>query len=275
MKEYVIRKSKGFKFFSLSEILEFKDLLFFMIYRDVSVVYKQTILGFLWAIITPLFSMLIFTIIFGNIVKLNSEGLPYAIFTFSAILPWSYFSSVVSNSSQSIVSNSNLMKKVYFPRIFIPLTSVFSKLFDFFIAFVILIILLIYYQVGVNFNIVYLPLIILTLVFFTSGISMILSSLVVQYRDVKFVLPIVTQLLMYATPVVFSYSVFVKHIGDFSYYLFGIYPLTGVIEGFRSFYLEKEFPLILMLISFTSSVLFFFLGAMVFKSKERNFADVS
>lgn len=238
--------------------------------------YKQTILGFMWAVLNPVFQMVIFSVIFGSLAKISSEGIPYPIFSFTAILPFNYFSQSLSGASASLIGNAGVFTKVYFPRIIIPLTPVISKLADFFIAFIILIAMMIYYNIVPNFNLIFLPLLILLMILSSAGIGMWLSSLSIQYRDVKFAVGFITSFLLYAAPVVFPASLVLDNFGYNYYLLYGLYPMAGVIEGFRASLLGfKPMPWDLISIGAISSIIFFISGAFYFKRTERIFADVA
>ena len=260
----------------LKELVFYKDLFYFFVLRDITVLYKQTILGFLWAIINPIFQMVIFSIIFGKLAEISSDGIPYPVFSFAAILPFNYFSQSLSGASNSLIGSTSVFTKVYFPRILIPLTPVFSKLADFFIAFLVLIGMMIYFQIVPTFNLVFLPLLILLMILSSVGIGMWLSSLAIQYRDVKFAIGFITTLLMYAAPVVFPASLILDKFGYDYYLLYGLYPMVGVIEGFRSSLLGfRPMPWDLIGMGSISSIIFFITGALYFKKTERIFADVA
>lgn len=244
--------------------------------RDITVVYKQTILGFAWAILNPLFSMLVFTIIFGSLAKIPSDGIPYPIFSFAALLPWTYFSSSLTGATNSLVTQASVFTKVYFPRIIIPLTPILSKLADFFIAFFILAGMMVYYKIMPSIELLYLPLLILLMILSAAGLGMWLSALAIQYRDVKFAMSFVVQLMMYTAPVVFPASLILENYGETLYLIYGLYPMTGVIEGFRSSIIGvNPMPWDLIGIGSLSSSLLFISGALYFRKMERIFADVA
>lgn len=274
--KFVIESKRTSKFLDLKELLYYKDLLYFFVLRDITVLYKQTILGILWAILNPLFQMVVFSVIFGKLANVPSDGIPYPIFSFSGILPFNYFSQSLSGASLSLVTSTNIFTKIYFPRILIPLTPVLSKLADFSIAFVILIGMMIFYNIIPTWNLVFLPMLILLMILTSMGIGMWLSSLAIQYRDVKFAMGYVTTLLMYAAPVVFPASLIAEKAGYNIYLLYGLYPMAGVIEGFRSSLLGvNPMPWDLISIGSVSAVILFFTGAFYFKRTERIFADVA
>ena len=204
--QIIIEPKKGWQLIDYKELLEYRDLFWFLVLRDVKVLYKQTVLGFLWAIIRPVFSMIVFSIVFGRLAKIPSDGIPYPIFTYTALVPWTYFSSSLSKSTQSLISNMNMLTKVYFPRLIIPMTPVLAGLVDFAISFSILIIMMIWYNIVPTWNILILPLLILLMILTASGIGMWLSALSIQYRDIRHAIQFVVQFLMYAAPVVWPVS---------------------------------------------------------------------
>jgi len=276
IKTRIESKKKKWQLFDLRELIYYKDLFYFFILRDITVLYKQTILGLLWAVVNPLFQMVIFSIVFGKLAQISSDGIPYPVFSFAAILPFNYFSQSLSGAANSLVGNTSILTKVYFPRILIPLTPVFSKLADFFIAFLILIIMMIFYQIVPTINMLFLPLLMLLMILSSMGIGMWLSSLAIQYRDVKFALGFITTILMYAAPVVFPASLILEKFGYDYYLLYGLYPMAGVIEGFRSSLLGfNPMPWDLIGMGSISAIILFITGAYYFKKTERIFADVA
>jgi len=273
---FEIKARKKWKLFDISELSKYKDLLYFFVLRDITVLYKQTILGMLWAILNPVMSMVIFSVIFGGLAKIDSDGIPYPIFSYSAVLPWTYFSQSMTGATTSLVSNAHLLTKVYFPRILIPLTPIFSKLLDFAIAFTILIAMMLFYNISPTWNVLFLPVLILLMMLTSLGIGMWLSSLAIQYRDVRFAIGFVTSLLMYAAPVVFPASLVAEKFGQTIYLLYGLYPMVGVIEGFRASLLGfKPMPWDLIGMGAISAVIIFFSGALHFRKTEKIFADVA
>jgi len=267
---------KSWHLINFKEIYEYKDLFYFLILRDVMALYKQTILGFTWAIIQPVFSMIVFSIVFGRLAKIPSDGIPYPIFTFAALVPWTYFSSSMTASTNSLISGASIFTKVYFPRLIIPFTPVLSKLVDFGISFIILIGLMIWYNIIPTINILFLPLLIFLMVLTSSGIGMWLSALAIQYRDIRQGIPFLSQLLMYAAPVVWPVSLISDKFDNAGRLFYGLYPMGGVIEGFRSALLgQNPMPWDLICIGFISSSILFFTGAIYFKKKEQIFVDVA
>jgi lipopolysaccharide transport system permease protein len=261
---------------NFKEIYRYKDLLYFMVLRDVTVIYKQSVLGFAWALINPVFSMLVFSIVFGKLAGVPSDGIPYPIFSYAALIPWTYFANTLNASGSSLISSSGLFTKVYFPRLIIPLTPVLSKLIDFSISFVILILLMFYYHYMPTMKLFLIPLLIVILMLATAGLGFWLSSLAIQYRDVKFGITFAVPLLMYAAPVVFPASLILEKYGSTAYHIYGLYPMTGVIEGFRAAVIStKEIPWDLIGISSIGAIILFIIGLTVFNKLESKFADVA
>src|SRR5437016_1552411 len=268
----VIEPRATWKLMDLRECLEYRDLLYFMALRDITVLYKQTILGVAWAVLNPFFSMVVFTVIFGMLLKVPSDGRPYALFSFAALLPWTYFSQSLTGATNSLIQGTNLFTKVYFPRVFIPLVPVFSKLVDFAIAFVFLAALMLWYRIVPSWNVVFLPLLILLMMATSAGAGMCLSALAIQYRDIRHAMTFVVQALMYAAPVVLPVS---KLPADLRLW-YGLYPMAGVIEGFRAALLNTgPMPWDLIGMGSVSALAMFLLGALYFRRTERFFADVA
>ena len=215
----IIQKSSNWKLMNLDELFNYKDLLYFMVLRDIKILYQQTIMGFLWAVIRPLFSMIIFSVIFGRLANMPSDGIPYPVFSYAALVPWTYFSTALTKSTDSLVGNVGIFTKVYFPRLLIPVTPVISGLLDFFISITILFFLMAWYGIYPNVNILWSPLLIIIMVMTSTGIGLWLSSLSIQYRDVRHAVPFLAQLLMYAAPVVWPISLLVDKFGE-SYVIF-------------------------------------------------------
>ncbi len=268
----IIERKSGWQFIDWVELGEYKDLFYFLVWRDIKVLYKQTVLGFAWAVINPVFTMIVFSIVFGRLAQIPSEGVPYPIFSFAALVPWTYFSSAMSGSTQSLVSNQNMLTKVYFPRLVIPMTPVLAKLVDFGIAFVILLLMMAGFSIAPTWNVVFLPWLIVLMILTAAGVGMWLSALAIQYRDVRFALSFIAQLLMYAAPVVWPASLVPEQLRP----LYGLYPMAGVIEGFRSALLgTNPMPWDLILPGTLSAVVIAISGAFYFRRLERIFADVA
>jgi len=247
-----------------------------MVKRTIIIQYKQTILGFTWAIIRPVFSMIVFSVIFGGLAKIPSDGIPYPVFSYVALVPWTYFSTAMTRSTQSLIGGAGIFTKVYIPRLIIPLTPVIAGLLDFIIALGVVGILMLYYSIVPTWNILWLPLLVVIMILTSAGIGMWLSALAIQYRDVGFATQFLSQLLMYAAPVVWPVSLLSEKYGDTARLIYGLYPLVGVIEGFRSAFLgHNPIPWDLIGMGSISAVFLFVTGALYFKRKERVFADVA
>jgi len=267
----VIKATKGWQFVDWKELVRYKDLLYFLTLRGIKARYAQSVLGVSWAIIQPLFTTLVFTVVFGRLAKVSSDGTPYLLFSYIAILPWNYFSGTLTDSSNSLITNAAMITKVYFPRLVLPLSAIFSKLLDFIIAFIILIILLIYFRVVPGAGLAFLPVFILQLLLTSLGIGLLLSAMAVQYRDVKYAMTFVVQILMYAAPVVYS-----THAVPSEYqWLYSLNPMVGVIEGFRAAFLDRHIPWHWVWPGSMVAVAFFGFGLMYFRRMEKVFADVA
>jgi lipopolysaccharide transport system permease protein len=275
-KQYVIEPKVNWRFINIRELFDYKDLFKYLIIRDVFAIYKQTVLGFTWAIIRPVFSMIIFTVIFGNFAKIQSDGVPYAVFSYTALIPWTYFSSALTKSTNSLITGKAIFTKVYFPRIILPLTPIFSTLIDFIISFSILVVLMIWYGIVPTINILYLPLLIILMMLTAAGIGMWLSAMAIQYRDIPHGISFLLQLLLYSAPVVWPVSLINEKYGETILLLYGLYPMAGVIEGFRSSLIgHNPMPWMLIGMGFISAILIFISGTLYFNRKERIFADVA
>lgn len=274
----VIEPSSKLNGIQLKEVWRYKDLLYFMVLRDVTVLYKQTILGFAWAIINPLFQIVIFSVVFGSLagVKPDIDNMPYPVFSCLAVIPWTYFSNALNQAGTSLISSSSIFTKVYFPRIIIPFTPVFSKLVDFSISFLILIGLMFYFQYQPGTNVVYALLPLILVITTTAGLGLWFSSLSVQYRDFKFALSFMLPVLMYLAPVAFPASLVLNKFGQTAYHIYALYPMVGVVEGFRaSFAAGKEMPWDLLLIGYASAVFILLTGVFYFRKMEKYFADIA
>lgn len=267
-----IKPTRGWRSIDLQELILYKDLLWFLTIRGIKAKYAQSILGVSWAVIQPLFSTLVFTVVFGSLAKISSNGVPYFLFSFVALVPWTFFANTLTDSANSLVANANMISKVYFPRLVLPLSSVFSKGIDFIISFLLLIIFLFVFRLMPSWELIYLPWLILVLLMTSLGIGMILSAMAVQYRDVKHAMNFAVQLLMYAAPVVYpTTNVPLKW-----QTLYCINPMVGVIEGFRSIFLgTMPFPYGWLTLGTGTSLGLFFIGIFYFRRMERVFADVA
>jgi len=266
-----IRPKKGLQLIDVRELSQYRDLFTFLVIRDIKVKYKQTVLGGLWAIIQPFFMMVVFTLFFGKLAKIPSDGIPYPIFNYTAMVAWTYFSAAINTSSNSIVGSGSLISKVYFPRILIPLAPVAAGLLDFAIAFFVLIGMMLYYHIYPSVLVCILPVLIILMMLIASGIGMVLAALSAKYRDVRYTIPFLVQFWMFATPIVYPASM----IPERYRMIYALNPMTGVIEGFRSAILGKTaFPTEMVLISTIISICVFLIGLVYFKQVERYFADV-
>jgi homopolymeric O-antigen transport system permease protein len=266
-----IKPSHGWGLPSLRELTEYWELLYFLVWRDVKVRYKQTFIGVAWAILQPLMTMMIFTVIFGNFAKLPSDGLPYPIFAFTALLPWNYFSQAISRSGLSLVGDSSLIRKVYFPRLIIPLAAVAAPLVDFFVSFLVLLMMMAWFGIAPSWGLLFLPLFLLLALMTALAVGLWLSPLNVRYRDVGHTIPFLLQFWMYASPVAYSISL----IPAKWRLLYSLNPMAGVIEGFRWALLGKESPAFAVMALSAAIIAALLLGGIVFfKRTERTFADI-
>lgn len=267
----VIKPRKGWQVINFRELYDYRDLFYFLIVRDIKVRYKQTVLGGLWAIIQPLFMMIVFTLFFGRLAGVSSDGVPYPIFNYSAMVAWTYFSNAITSSSNSLIQESNLISKVYFPRLLAPLAPVVAFLLDFVVSFIILIAMMLYYGIHPTIMTLTLPLLVVLMMLTASGVGMFLAALNAQYRDIRYTITFLVQLWMFASPVVYSVSL----IPEKYRLIYALNPMAGVIEGFRSALLGTvAFPTQMLLVSTLVSVVMFVVGIFYFKRTERYFADV-
>lgn len=275
----IIEPRSGWRIIDWRELVAYKDLFYFLVLRDVKVLYKQTVLGFSWAIIRPVFSMIVFSIVFGGLANVPSDGVPYPIFSYAALLPWTYFATAITQSTGSLVANMNMLTKVYFPRLVIPMTPVLAGLVDFGIASLVLAALMAFYGIAPTAYALLLPLLIVLMVLTAAGIGMWLSALTIQYRDVRHAIGFLSQLLMYAAPVVWPVSLITEKLpvwGETLRLLYGLYPMAGVIEGFRAVLLgTTPVPWDLIGMGTLSAFAIAVSGALYFRRMERFFADVA
>lgn len=266
-----VEATSGWSAINLRELWQYRDLLFFLAWRDITVRYKQTVLGAVWVILQPLLTMFIFTFIFGRLANVPSEGVPYPVFFFSAFLPWQYFASTLTSAANSLVNNTNLISKVYFPRLLIPLSGLFPTLVDLAISFVVLLGLLFFYGIHLTWNALWLPGFLLLLIMTVLGVGLWLSALNIHYRDIRYIVPFMTQFGMFVSPVVYPSSVVPARWQS----IYAMNPMVGVIEGFRWALLGKEvLPGRIILISAAVSTALLIGGIFYFRRAERNFADI-
>lgn len=271
LKEIVLEPPKGFFSINFKEIWYFRELLYFFVWRDIKVRYKQTLLGAAWAILQPLMTMVIFSVIFGRFAKLPSDGIPYPIFSYTALLPWQLFSKALSSGSSSVVSNQNFIRKVYFPRLFLPASTILSGVVDFLIALCILFLMMVYYRIQFSIRLLLLPVLIVFALTASLSVSIWLAAINVKYRDVRYVLPFLIQAWLYATPIAYSTSI----VPEQWRVIYGLNPMVGIVEGFRWALLGQQ-------ISISSAVgasilivlILFVVGLMNFQRMEKTFSDI-
>ncbi len=267
----VIRPSRGWVPLGLKELWEYRELLYFLIWRDIKVRYKQTALGAAWAIIQPLFTMIVFSIFFGRLAKIPSDGVPYPIFAFCALLPWQLFAHALTESGNSLVASQNLITKVYFPRLVIPVAAVLAGLVDFAIAFVVLLGMMAYYGIVPTMAVVFLPLFLLLAVTTALAVGLWLSALNVQYRDVRYTIPFLTQFWLFITPIAYPSSL----VPEGWRTLFGLNPMAGVVESFRWALLgTASAPGPMLAVSVAVVVALLVGGLYYFRRMEKTFADI-
>jgi lipopolysaccharide transport system permease protein len=266
-----IKPKKGWRIIDIKEMRQYKDLFYLLVTRNIRVRYKQTVLGGLWAVIQPFFSMVVFTLFFGKLAKMPSDGVPYPIFNFTAMVVWTYFANAVMGSVSSLVGNAGLISKVYFPRVIIPVSLIVSGLLDFFIAFTVLLGMMFYFGIYPTAAVVLIPLLVLLVVLTACGVGMILGALNARYRDIGYATPFLVQLWMFASPIVYPSSMMPE-----AYRLiYALNPMVGVIEGFRSILLGTVlFPWEMLVIATVISLGLFVTGLFYFRQTERFFADI-
>jgi homopolymeric O-antigen transport system permease protein len=267
----VVQPSTSLLDLDLRAVWQYRELLYFLVWREIKVRYKQTVLGVAWAVLQPLMTMAIFTVIFGNFVKVPSDGLPYPLFALVALLPWTYFSEALSRSSVSLVGDAQLIRKVYFPRLIMPLAAVVSPAVDFLLAFILLLGMMAWYGFSPTWGIIMLPGFLLLGLVTALVVGLWLSALNVRYRDVRHTIPFLTQCWMYASPVAYPVGI----VPDGWRALYGLNPMAGVIEGFRWALLGKESPDVGVMVASIMVVIGLLIGGLIFfKHMEQTFADV-
>jgi lipopolysaccharide transport system permease protein len=267
-----IRPSSGWQLFDWRELWHYRDLLYFLVWRDIKTRYAQSVLGVGWAVIQPVFSMIVFTIVFGGLARVSSDGVPYAIFSYVALVPWTYFANSLTDSTGSLVKSASMISKVYFPRLVLPLAAVLGKLVDFSIALLLLFGLMVWFQQVPTIWALALPLLIVLMMLTAAGIGMWLTALAVQYRDVSYGMSFGVQLLMYAAPVVYPASLIPAQYR----LIYALNPMAGIIEGFRSALLATNpMPWDLLAVGSVTAVVLFVSGILYFSRMEQFFADVA
>ena len=266
----VISAGNSWALFDFVELRRYRDLFYFLVWRDIKVLYAQTILGFSWAILNPLVQIVIFSIIFGRVASISTDGIPYVLFSTVAIIPWTYMSEAMTAASQSLVQGKQVLGKIYFPRVLFPLTPILAKLVDFSISLVILVAVMFYYQVVPTWNLLMLPPLILAMMLVPTGLGMWLAALAIRYRDVKFAMSFFIKLLIYTAPILYTASA----IPEQYRFWYSFNPLVAVIEGFRASLLGTPFEWQFILPGLATSVLIFLSGAVYFRRMEKVFVDV-
>ncbi len=260
----------GWVAINFAELWQYRELLFFQALRDIKVRYKQTVLGAAWAILQPVLTMVVFSIFFGKLAGIPSDGVPYPIFAFTALLPWQLFAYALTHSSNSLVDSANVLTKVYFPRLILPLASVLAGLVDFVIAFGVLIAMMLYYDVVPGWGVITLPLFTLLALAAALAVGLWLSALNVKYRDVRYTIPFLSQFWLFITPVAYSSSL----VPEKWQAIYGVNPMAGVVDGFRWALLGKTPPGSMLIVSVTVTVLLLVGGLFYFRRMEKNFADI-
>ena len=269
--ETVIRPRKGWINIDWAEIYRYRELLFFLTWRDILVRYKQTVLGVAWSILQPVFMMVVFTVIFGRLAKIDSEGLPYAVYVYAGLLPWTFFSNAVSLSGLSLVSQQALLTKIYFPRLFVPTSSVGAGLVDLAISFLVYGVILAVYGIVPSAGIIWLPLLVVLTVLAALGFGYTLAALTVSYRDFRFLVPFMMQAMMYISPVVYPVTL----VPEQYHWLLALNPMTGIIGAFRSAVLGTPWNPTTLIVSTLVTLVLFVFGLFFFRRTERRFADIA
>jgi lipopolysaccharide transport system permease protein len=265
-----IEPKSGWQLINFKELREYKDLFFFLVWRDIKVLYAQTILGFSWAILQPLIQIIVFTVVFGKVAKISTDGIPYFLFSTVAIIPWTFMSQAMTLSSQSLVSGQNILGKVYFPRLIFPLTAVFAKVVDFGISLLIILFALLYYKIAPTWNLLLLPVFVLQMVCIATSAGLWLSAMAIRFRDVKYAMSFATRILMYTAPIVYSAS----SIPDKWRLIYSLNPIVGTIEGFRACLLGLPIPWAYIWPGMITATIMLISGSLYFKHMEKVFVDV-
>lgn len=266
----IIERRKGLRIFDFAEIWNYRELLWVLVERDLRVRYKQTVLGVGWVIIQPLLLMAIFSVVFGRLAKIPSDGIPYPLFVFAALLPWLFFASCITTCSNSLVGQQHLIAKVYFPRLIVPFSSVGAGLMDFAISTLLMFALMIYFGVEWTMQLLIAPLLVVAVIFLALGVGTLLAALTVTYRDFRFVTPFLVQIWMFLTPVIYPVSIFPER---WQWVLY-LNPMTGIVDGFRAAFLGQPFSAFGLATSGITCGLLFLIGVYYFARVERRFADI-
>jgi lipopolysaccharide transport system permease protein len=266
-----IEPSRGWISLGLAELWAYRELLLFFVWRDVKVRYKQTVLGVFWAVIQPFFTMVIFSLFFGRLAQVPSDGVPYPIFSYAALVPWTFFANALTQASNSLVASANMLKKIYFPRLTMPVATVLAGVVDFVLAFAVLLAMMFYYGLAPTANVLWLPLFLLLALVTSLGVGLWLSAMNVQFRDVRYIVPFLTQAWLFATPIAYPSSL----LPEFWRPFYGLNPMVGVVEGFRWALLGTETaPGPMIVVSALVALALFVSGAFYFRRMEKTFADV-
>ncbi len=268
--EIILKPRKGLFMLNFRELFSYRDLLYFLAWRNVKVRYKQTAIGAAWAIVQPLMNMVVFSIFFGALAKVPSDGLPYPIFVYAGLLPWTFFSNVIRMAGNSVVEDEKLITKVYFPRLIIPTSVAGVELLDFCVAFCIYILMMLYYQIPLTMQILAVPFLLILMILAALGVGLLLSALTVAYRDFRYVLPFAIQLWMYVSPVIYPVSI----VPEKWRFFLALNPMAGIIDAFRSALLGKPFDMFTLGVSAVAAITIFVLGVTYFQKLERTFADI-
>jgi lipopolysaccharide transport system permease protein len=266
----LIKPSSGWRVIDFKELRDYRDLIFYLVTRDIKVAYAQTVLGVLWALLNPVVQIAIFSIVFGRVAKLPTDGIPYVLFSTVAIIPWTYMSQCMARSSESLVAGQYMLGKVYFPRIIFPLVPLLSKLVEFSISIVVLLAVMVYYRVPPSWQMVFIPLWILVMFFTSAGVGMWLSAMAIRFRDVRHAMAFGLRMLMYTAPIIYTAS----SIPEKYRLLYSLNPIVSVIEGFRASLLGMPLPWIYIWPGIITSILILIGGSLYFKHMERVFVDV-
>jgi homopolymeric O-antigen transport system permease protein len=267
---YIIKPISGWQLINFRELKQYQDLFWFMVWRDIKVRYAQTIMGFGWAILQPLIQIILFSVVFGKVAKIPTEGIPYLLFSSVAIIPWTYMSQTMTKSSASLVGGAGMLGKIYFPRLIFPITPVLATLIDFGLSLIIIIVVMAYYLVLPTWNLLFFPLLVLLMMSISAGVGMLLSAMAIRYRDVQHVMGFMLRFLMYSAPIVYSAS----SIPETYRFYYSLNPIVGVIEGFRACLLGSPMPWIYIWPGILSTLLILVGGALYFKRMEQIFVDV-
>lgn len=269
--ELVIEPRRGWIGIDWEELARFRELLYFLVWRDVKVRYKQTVLGVAWAVLQPVFGMVVFTAIFGGLAKMPSDGMPYAVFVYAGLLPWTFFSNAVTQAGQSLISQQHLLTKVYFPRLFVPVSATGAGLLDLAISFGVYACVMAAYRTAPSWQIVFVPVLVALTVMAAIGIGVTLAALTVSYRDFKFVIPFMVQAWMYVSPVVYPVTLVPARYR----WLMGLNPMAGIIGAYRSAILGTPWDLVTLGVSIAVTIGVFVFGLFYFRKTERRFADIA